>query len=347
MSYRITIQPSGNSFEMTEDDTVLHAALNEGFHLPYGCRNGACGSCKGKLLQGEMDYGTYQSSALSDEERAAGFALFCVGRPRSDLVIESREIGAVKDIVVKKLPCRVQKVDKITDDVAVLHLSLPANERLQFLPGQYIEFILKDGTRKSFSMANAPHDDASVQVHVRHVPGGKFTDHVFNTMKEREIMRFEGPLGSFFLREDSDKPIVFEGVSETGKAISSADYLGRVLVVNFWAGYCAPCRVEAPMLEKLSTDWASKGASFVGVNTYDEPATAQAFARTYGVTYPSLIDADSGAAQLAFAGNVPPSALPTTIVLDSKGRVAARILGALEAASILDAIIKTVIAEDG
>jgi thiol-disulfide isomerase/thioredoxin len=144
-----------------------------------------------------------------------------------------------------------------------------------------------------------------------------------------------------------DKPIVFEGVSETGKAISSADYLGRVLVVNFWAGYCAPCRVEAPMLEKLSKDWASKGASFVGVNTYDEPATAQAFARTYGVSYPSLIDADSGAVQLAFAGNVPPSALPTTIVLDSKGRVAARILGALEAASILDAIIKTVIAEDG
>ena len=241
MSYRITIQPSGNSFEMTEDDTVLHAALNEGFHLPYGCRNGACGSCKGKLLQGEMDYGTYQSSALSDEERAAGFALFCVGRPRSDLVIESREIGAVKDIVVKKLPCRVQKVDRITDDVAVLHLSLPANERLQFLPGQYIEFILKDGTRKSFSMANAPHDDASVQLHVRHVPGGKFTDHVFNTMKEREIMRFEGPLGSFFLREDSEKPIVFVA-SGTGfapiKAILEAAFQKSVQrdMVLYWGG---------------------------------------------------------------------------------------------------------------
>src|SRR5687768_7770431 len=202
MSYRITIQPSGNSFDMEEADTVLHAALNEGFHLPYGCRNGACGSCKGKLLHGEIDYGTYQRSALSDEERAAGFALFCVAHPRSDLVIESREIGAVKDIVVKKLPCRVQQIDKITDDVAVLHLSLPANERLQFLPGQYIEFILKDGSRRSFSMANAPHDDASIQVHVRHVPGGHFTDHVFTTMKERAIMRFEGPLGSFFLRED-------------------------------------------------------------------------------------------------------------------------------------------------
>lgn len=144
-----------------------------------------------------------------------------------------------------------------------------------------------------------------------------------------------------------DKPVVFEGVSETGEAISSTDYLGQVLVVNFWAGYCAPCRVEAPLLEKLSTDWADKGASFIGVNTYDQPATAQAFARNYGVTYPSVIDADSGAVQLAFAGNVPPSALPTTIVLDAEGRVAARILGQLEAASILDAIVKTVIAEEG
>lgn len=144
-----------------------------------------------------------------------------------------------------------------------------------------------------------------------------------------------------------DKPIVFDGESETGEAISSADYLGQVLVVNFWAGYCAPCRVEAPMLQELSTEWAGKGAAFVGVNTYDEPENAQAFARTYGVTYPSLIDAKSGAVQLAFAGKIPPSALPTTIVLDAQGRVAARILGQLEAASILDAIVKTVIAEDG
>lgn len=145
--------------------------------------------------------------------------------------------------------------------------------------------------------------------------------------------------------EDRSDPISFTGVSEDGQAISSEDYLGQVLVVNFWAGYCAPCRVEAPELEMLSTQWAGNGASFLGVNTYDEPATAQAFARTYGVTYPSIIDAKTGEVQLAFAGNVPPSALPTTLVLDAEGRVAARILGQLEAASILDAIITTVAAE--
>ncbi len=142
------------------------------------------------------------------------------------------------------------------------------------------------------------------------------------------------------------EPVVFTGTTDTGTEVSSADYKGRVLVVNFWAGYCAPCRAEAPELQKLSQKWADRGASFLGVNTYDEAGTAQAFARTYGVTYPSVIDANSGAVQLAFAGTVAPSALPTTIVLDGSGRVAARILGQIESASILDAIIKTVVEGD-
>jgi len=141
-------------------------------------------------------------------------------------------------------------------------------------------------------------------------------------------------------------PIVFDGTTEDGGKVSSSDYAGRVLVVNFWAGYCAPCRAEAPLLEELSQKWADNGASFLGVNTFDEAASAQAFARTYGVTYPSVIDVNSGEVQLAFAGSVAPSALPTTIVLDSSGRVAARILGAVATASILDAIIATVVEGD-
>lgn len=139
--------------------------------------------------------------------------------------------------------------------------------------------------------------------------------------------------------------IVFDGVDEHGAAISSSDHLGEVLVVNFWASYCVPCRVEAPDLQALSQKWEDKGASFLGINTWDEPDTALAFSRTYGVTYPSVMDATSGSAQLAFAGNVPPSALPTTIVLDREGRVAARILGQLQARSILDSIIDRVVNE--
>ena len=208
MARKVTVQPSGNVFDVPEGDTILAAGLAAGFHLPYGCRNGACGSCKGKLVAGEIDYGKYQHTALSEDERAAGYALFCVAKPLTDVTIESREIGAVKDIVVKKLPCRVNRLERVADDVMIVQLKLPASERLQFLAGQYIEFILKDGARRSFSMANAPHDDEFLQIHVRHVPGGSFTEHVFKTMKERDILRFEGPLGSFFLRE-SEKPIVF------------------------------------------------------------------------------------------------------------------------------------------
>jgi len=207
--HKVTVQPSGHVFEVQEGESVLAAALRQDLVLPYGCRNGACGSCKGRILEGSVDYGVYQRKALTDEDKAQGKALFCQARPLSDLVVEARTIGAAKDIPVRTLPCRVQRLERLTDDVMVISLRLPANERLQFLAGQYIEFLLKDGSRRSFSMANAPHDDELIQLHVRHVPGGQFTDHVFGKMKERDILRFEGPLGTFFLREDSQKPLVF------------------------------------------------------------------------------------------------------------------------------------------
>jgi CDP-4-dehydro-6-deoxyglucose reductase len=206
--HTVTLQPSGLQFQVEEGEAILAAALRQGFVLPYGCKNGACGSCKGKVLSGAVEYGSYQAKALSDDEKAQGKALFCQAKALSDLVLEARTVGAAKDIQVKKLPCRVQTIERVADDVMVLRLKLPANERLQFLAGQYIEFLLKDGGRRSFSIANPPHDAELIELHVRHVPGGQFTDHVFGKMKERDILRCEGPLGTFFLREDSDKPIV-------------------------------------------------------------------------------------------------------------------------------------------
>jgi CDP-4-dehydro-6-deoxyglucose reductase len=262
MTHQVTVQPSGHAFQVPEGETVLAAALNEGFHLPYGCRNGACGSCKGKLVAGQIDQGKYQHTALSEDERAAGYALFCVARPLSDLVIEVRSIGAVKDIPVKKLPCRVQRLERVADDVMIAYLKLPANERLQFLAGQYIEFILKDGTRRSFSMANPPHDDEFLQLHIRHVPGGQFTDHVFGTMKERDILRFEGPLGSFFLQE-SPKPIVFVA-SGTGfapiKAIIEDAF--RKGVDRSMTLYWGARRPKDLYLGELPDHWADRHAHF-------------------------------------------------------------------------------------
>src|SRR4051812_49320990 len=178
-SSKVTVQPSGQQFEAAEGESILTAALRQNIVLPYGCRNGACGSCKGKVLEGAVDYGTYQKRSLTEEEKAHGKALFCQAKPLGDVVIEARTLRGAGEIQVRTLPCRVQKMERVTDDVMLLHLKLPANERLQFLAGQSLEFLLKDGSRRSFSMANAPHADEMIQLHVRHAPAGNFTDHVF------------------------------------------------------------------------------------------------------------------------------------------------------------------------
>jgi CDP-4-dehydro-6-deoxyglucose reductase len=208
MSFQVTVQPSGRQFTCDEGETVLTAAIRAGVGLPYGCKNGACGSCRGKLLEGSVTHGAHQERALSVADEERGFSLFCCAKPHADIVIEAREVLGVGEFPIKKLPTRVASLERVSDDVMILSLQLPANERLQYRAGQYIEFILKDGKRRSYSMANAPHLDQQVTLHIRHMPGGVFTDHVFNTMKVRDILRFEGPLGTFFLREESGKPIV-------------------------------------------------------------------------------------------------------------------------------------------
>src|SRR5574342_665902 len=185
MSHQITLRPSGHMYTVRPGETVLEAALREGFPLPYGCRNGACASCKGLVLEGRVDFGAYQAAALSEEERRGGYALFCCAKPETDLVIECREINAVRDIPVRTMPCRVQSMTRAAPEVMIIRLRLPTNERLQFLAGQYIDILLKDGKRRSFSLANPPHDDALLELHVRHVPGGFFSGALFNEYKGR------------------------------------------------------------------------------------------------------------------------------------------------------------------
>jgi len=290
-NFNVTLQPSGHTFEVNPGEAILAAALRQGFVLPYGCRNGACGSCKGKILEGSVDYGSYQEKALPEKEKAEGKALFCQARPLSDLVLEARTIGAVKDIPIKTLPCRVQKMERLADDVVVLYLKLPANERLQFLAGQYIEFLLRDGTRRSFSMANAPHDDELLQLHVRHVPGGQFTDHVFGKMKERDILRFEGPHGTFFLREDSDKPIVLVA-SGTGFApIKSvvehalAEGVQRPMTL-YWGGR----RPKDLYLNDLPLKWAAEHPSFHYVPVISDALPEDAWSGRTGFVHRAVME---------------------------------------------------------
>jgi CDP-4-dehydro-6-deoxyglucose reductase len=208
MTFQITVQPSGHHFECEADETVLAAAIRAGVGLPYGCKNGACGSCKGKVVAGSVQHKPHQERALPEQEKTQGFSLFCCAVPDGDLVIEAREVSGSSEYPVRKMPTRVQGIRKAAPDVAVITLQLPANEALAYRAGQYIEFLLKDGKRRAYSLATAPSFGGPLELHVRHLPGGVFTDHVFGTMKERDILRFEGPLGTFFLREESDKPIV-------------------------------------------------------------------------------------------------------------------------------------------
>ena len=216
-AFQITVQPSGRSFSAQADETILAAGIRQGISLPYGCKDGACGACKCQKIEGEVVHGNYQSKALSEEEVANGLILTCCAVPHSDVVLASRQVTDANALPVKKMPTRVSAMEKLSADVMRLTLQLPANDALKYHAGQYVEIILKDGTRRSYSMANAPQTQASapgsssaaLELHLRHMPGGVFTEQVFGGLKEKDILRIEGPFGSFYLREDSDKPIIF------------------------------------------------------------------------------------------------------------------------------------------
>ena len=212
MSHTISVQPSGRSFEADAGETLLAAGIRQGIGLPYGCKDGACGSCKCRKISGTVVHGPHQEKALSAAEEAAGLILTCCSTAQSDVVLESRQVTQEGALPIKKMPVRVASMSRVSDDVMVIRLQLPGNDVMKFRAGQYIEFLLRDGARRSYSMANAPHTletaPPMVELHIRHMPGGKFTDAVFGTMKEKDILRAEGPYGSFYLREDSDKPMI-------------------------------------------------------------------------------------------------------------------------------------------
>jgi CDP-4-dehydro-6-deoxyglucose reductase len=209
--FTVTVEPSQRSLTVMAGETILAAGIRQGVNLPYGCKDGACGSCKCLKLSGSVTQGAHQSKALSDIEEAQGFVLTCCATPSTDVVLESRQVTSEGAFPIKKMPTRVSSMQKMSDDVMRLLLQLPANEAFQYHAGQYVEFLLRDGVRRSYSMANAPSTLATgggLELHIRHMPGGKFTDQVFGSMKERDILRIEGPFGSFYLREDSVQPII-------------------------------------------------------------------------------------------------------------------------------------------
>jgi len=211
MAFQVTNQKTGNSFSVEKTETVLDAAMRQSRVFSYSCRSGSCGSCKARLISGEVDPGEFTAGALSDSEQAAGSILLCQARPQGDIVIEVNELPPGTAMTIRTLPCRVVSLEKVSHDVMLLQLKLPQNQQFEYLPGQYIDILLRDGRRRSFSMANAAAAGENLQLHVRLVPDGHFTGQVFTTLKARDLLRFQGPLGTFFLREDETRPVIMVG----------------------------------------------------------------------------------------------------------------------------------------
>jgi len=211
-SFKVTLAGSGAAFEVRSGESVLDAALRQGVMLPYSCKNGTCGSCKGRLQSGEVHYPFHPPLALERAEIADGWTLLCQAEPLDHLVVEAREIEAVRDIEVRMMPARVRSKTLLAPNVVRLELQLPAAQRLQFLAGQYIDILLPGGKRRAFSIASPPQVEDRIELHIRHVEGGDFTGWVFDELKEKDILRFEGPLGTFFVRNDApERPMVLAG----------------------------------------------------------------------------------------------------------------------------------------
>ncbi len=243
-THTVTVQPSGRTFEVRQDETILAAAIRQGVGLPYGCKDGACGSCKCLRVSGEVRLREHLGGALSPDEEARGLVLACSAVPLGDVVLESDQVSAADSFPVRKLPVRVARLERATDDVMLARMALPAGDAFGYRAGQYVDFLLRDGSRRSYSMASAPHTQAAqpgLELHIRHTPGGRFTDHVFGAMKEKDILRIEGPFGSFHLREDSEKPLVLlasgTGFAPIKALIEHLQHLGSHRpAVFYWGG---------------------------------------------------------------------------------------------------------------
>ena len=283
--FHMRVHPDKRTVTLRAGETVLEAGLRAGIGLPFECRNGACGKCKCTLLHGSVDYGDYQASALSEVEKAQGTALMCCAIARSDLEIEY-EAG---DATVQTFIGRVHSMERLSDEVMRLMLSLPAGERLHFVAGQYINILLADGQRRAFSFANPPQQADFIELHVRLIAGGRFTTHVFNHMKVGDDLRFEGPLGSFYLR-DSERPIIFvagaTGFAPIKSIVEDAFHRGlRRTMLLYWG-------VRRPgdfYMMELARRWQQEHDNFRFVPVLSVPAAGDQWQGRSGLVHEAIL----------------------------------------------------------
>lgn len=253
---QITLVPTGQSFVAEAGEPVLTAALRAGLNLPHSCKGGHCASCRARVLTGEFDYPRGRPPGITADEARAGYALLCQAHARTDLSIETREVRPAPEVEVKSLPCRIERKDRLADDVMAVFLRLPAVEEFHYRPGQYLDVMLSEGRRRSFSIASAPGDGRLIELHVRRASQSGFTGQLFDSMQVGTLLRIEGPLGQFWLRTESARPPLFVG-GGTGYAplramlrqlVATGD---RRPVTLYWGGRGVPDLYEHPWLEDL------------------------------------------------------------------------------------------------
>jgi CDP-4-dehydro-6-deoxyglucose reductase len=213
--HSVRIEPQGRTLRVATAEPVLQAALAAGLNLPHSCKSGHCGSCRARLIEGATHYPHGRPLGITPDEAAEGYVLLCQARAKSDLVLEARFIASVADVEIKTLPCRIARLTPLAADVMQLWLRLPAVERLNFQAGQYLDVLLEGGRRRSFSIASPPHDGELLELHVRRVSGGGFTERLFATapgsLGSGALLKIEGPVGQFSYREGAAPVIMIAG----------------------------------------------------------------------------------------------------------------------------------------
>ncbi len=259
----------GIEFEIKPSQTILEAAISSGITLPYGCRSGSCGSCKATIIKGEVFHEDIMPGVLTDQDKSEQNFLLCKTYATSDVTIASLVEKKLDEFPKKITPVRVEKLNLLNHDVMQILLNLPAGENLQFKAGQYLEFILKDGARRAFSMANAPSDDL-IELHVRLIEGGTFTNYVFNEMKEKSIHRIEVPIGNFYLRE-SDRPMIFvaggTGFAPIKSIINDCHRTGVERKIYLYRGF----KTHKDLYQdEVVENWKKNINNFEAINIYSE-----------------------------------------------------------------------------
>ncbi len=289
-AFHILANPDNRILRVKEDESILDACLREGLPMAFDCRNGGCGDCKCSVLHGEVELGAYQESALSDAERAAGRVLACVTKPVSDIEIEyvPTARAAVRPVAVHEAV--VTSMDLLAPDVMRLRLEVDGGKRIEFYAGQYINILLDDGQKRAFSFATAPHEPGPIELQVRRIEGGRFTTHVFTAMKPGERLRFEGPVGSFFLREDGEKPIIFvagaTGFAPVKSMLEHAFHTGlKRQMVLYWG-----TRTLSDMyLRELAERWAAEHPNFRFVPVLSDPAPGDHWQGRTGLVHEAIL----------------------------------------------------------